>query len=337
MPWAKYLNQIGYTVSTPLLPGHGSNWQDLNETTWQQWYEQVEKSFLELKKSCDRIFIAGFSMGGALALRFCQIRGSEIEGLIVLNPSVQDLRWYMKLTPLLKYLIPSLKKGATDVAAANPPKHAYGRTPLKAWDSLRKLHKVVVADLYLIDLPIMVAYSINDHAVDPANSLTVINNVASLNVREVIFENSFHNVALDLDLDQLNNASKLFIEDVLTGRLKSGSQFDATDLVDTEFDSIISGLSLDQSSPTTYLDELDRTEDNQHFIAPKPGRVVLDQVQRFAVAAFLASFSYLLIYTLTDFEIFGVWPAVLGFLAFVAIIIWRTARSEDNFDDGASL
>jgi hypothetical protein len=45
----------------------------------------------------------------------------------------------------------------------------------------------------------------------------------------------------------------------------------------------------------------------------------------------------LLIYTFTDFEIFGVWPAVLGVLSSIATMIWRTARAEDNFDDGASL
>ena len=85
-PWAKFLNNSGYTVIAPLLPGHGTTWQQMNQTTWQQWYAEVEKSFLQLKQSCDRVFIAGFSMGGALALRLCQIRGSEVEGLIVLNP-----------------------------------------------------------------------------------------------------------------------------------------------------------------------------------------------------------------------------------------------------------
>ncbi len=175
-PWAKFLNKSGYTVSAPLLPGHGSRWQQMNQTTWQQWYDEVEKSFLQLKQSCDRVFIAGFSMGATLALRLCQIRGSEVEGLIVLNPSVHDRRWFMKLLPVLKFLIGSVAKGPTDVAAPNPPLHSYARTPLKALDSLRNLWKLVERDLYLIDLPIMVAYSVNDHAVDPENSMTVIDN-----------------------------------------------------------------------------------------------------------------------------------------------------------------
>jgi len=53
----------------------------------------------------------------------------------------------------------------------------------------------------------MVAYSINDHAVDPENSMTVINNIFSVDIREVIFENSYHNVAIDYDCEQLNAES----------------------------------------------------------------------------------------------------------------------------------
>ena len=336
-PWAKFLNNAGYTVSAPLLPGHGTTWQQMNQTTWQQWYEEVEKSFLQLKQSCDRVFIAGFSMGATLALRLCQIRGSEVEGLIVLNPSVHDRRWFMKLLPVLKFLIGSVAKGPTDVAAPNPPLHSYDRTPLKALDSLRKLWQLVERDLYLIDLPIMVAYSVNDHAVDPQNSMTVIDNVFSVDIREVAFENSFHNVALDFDVEQLNIESKIFIEDVLSGVVKRGSDFNENDLVDAEFESIISGLSLDQSSPTTYLDELDRIDESNRFIPPNPGKVNLDQMQRSAAVTFLGSAAYLLLYWFTDFEFFGVWPAVLGFLSSVAIIIWRTARKEDDFEDGASL
>ncbi len=336
-PWAKYLNQQGFTVSAPLLPGHGSTWQQMNKTTWQDWYAEVERSYLELKQKCDRVFIAGFSMGASLALRLCQIHGNEIEGLIVLNPSIHDRRWFMKVIPILKYLVPSVAKGATDIAAPNPPIHSYDRTPLKALDSLRKLWANVERDLYLIDLPIMVAYSVNDHAVDPENSMTVIDNVFSVDIREVVFEHSFHNVPLDFDAEQLNIESKIFIEDVLSGAVKRGSDFNESDLVNAEFESIVSGLSLDQSSPNTYLDELDGIEQAEGFTPPNPGRINLDQTQRAATAGFVGSGVYLLLYWLTNFEIYGVWPAVLGFLSSLATIIWRTARKEDDYEDGASL
>ena len=41
-------------------------------------------------------------------------------------------------------------------------------------------------------------------------------------------------------------------------------------LIDEKFQALVSGLSLDQSSPSTYLDELDRSVDDEHFTPPVP-------------------------------------------------------------------
>jgi hypothetical protein len=183
----------------------------------------------------------------------------------------------------------------------------------------------------------MVAYSINDHAVDPENSMTVIDNIFSVDIREVIFENSYHNVALDYDCDQLNAESKVFIQDVLGGDLKRGSEFNETDLVDAEFDSIVSGLSLDESSPTTYLDELDGIYEAERFIAPNPHRFRLNKNQRLSLVGLTSSLIYLIAYNLTDFEILGLWPVVIGVSASVANLIWDTARKDDDYEDGAKL
>jgi hypothetical protein len=45
---------------------------------------------------------------------------------------------------------------------------------------------------------------------------------------------------------------------------------DEKDLIDEKFNALVSGLSLDQSSPNTYLDELDRRNDDEHFTPPVP-------------------------------------------------------------------
>jgi carboxylesterase len=337
-PWANFLNQLGYTVHAPCLPGHGSNWQEMNETTWPDWYKCVEDSYLSLKDKCDRVFVAGFSMGGALALKLCQIRGDEIEGLLLVNPSIHDRRFILKFTPLIKYFIPSIKgRMVTDVAKANPPKHSYGRTPLKALDSLRKLWRLVERDLYLIDLPVMIGYSINDHVVDPANSDTVIEGIYSVDIREVIFEKSFHNVALDYDCDLLNEQSQIFIQEVLSGQIDRGDDYNQRELIDAEFDSIVSGLSLDESTPNTYLDELSRNNAADTFTPPNPKWPIFDQIQRASFIAIGGGVIYLIANQFTEFDIYGVWPGLLSICAGVASLIWRTAKSNDDFDDGATL
>jgi len=63
---------------------------------------------------------------------------------------------------------------------------------------------------------------------------------------------------------------------------------DATEreLIEMEFQSMVENLSLDESAPTSYLDELDNFEDSNKFIAPKPERKGFSQTLRSALSAF---------------------------------------------------
>ena len=68
-PWAQALHREGFTVRVPRLPGHARTWEEMNRTRWEDWYEEVDRDFTELKEKHQRVFVAGFSMGGALSLR----------------------------------------------------------------------------------------------------------------------------------------------------------------------------------------------------------------------------------------------------------------------------
>lgn len=337
-PWAQELHNQGFTVLVPRLPGHATTWEEMNRTKWQDWYQEVDAAFNRLKKSHQRVFVAGFSMGGSLAIRLATIRGREIEGMILVNPAVQDNRPVMKLVPALKYLIPSIAGRGTDVAAPNPPKHSYGRTPLHALHSLQKLWKIVQRDLYLVDVPLMVGYSINDHVVDPKNSELVIDNVSSVDIREVIFERSFHNVALDYDLDLLVEESGNFIRDVLTGAVNR----DDKDLIDAEFESIVSGLSLDESGPSTYLDELDAI-DQMDSAAPYQGDnkplPKLSQVQRGALLGVIGGPLYAATVQILNVSPLGLgpWPGALALAAGIFAFFWQIKPDSDLDDDGVAL
>jgi carboxylesterase len=348
-PWAQSFNNSGYSVSVPRLPGHGTNWQDLNSTAAADWFAVIEKSFTNLKAKSDHVFVAGFSNGGALALRLAQIRGSEIEGLMLLNPIIHDRRIFMKLLPIIRLFVPSLKSGPSDIAKPNPPIHSYRTTAMHALYSARKFWQIVERDLYLIDLPLMIGYSINDHVVDPENSETIIDNVMSVDIREIIFEKSFHNVSLDYDSEILNEESGQFIQDVLTGELARGSyeyeEEDERDLIDAEFDSIVSSLSLDESTPTTYLDQLDRSESVESLIERNmyatPNRLPkFKKAQRGAIIALIAGPLYVIGYLATHFDPFGlgVWPGVLAVVAGAVTLFTQMEHREiDDSDSGAVL
>ncbi len=172
--------------------------------------------------------------------------------------------------------------------------------------------------------------------VDPANSETIVENIYSVDIREVIFEKSFHNVALDYEADLLNEQSQIFIEEVLSGVMQGDSDFNEHELIDAEFDSIVSGLALDESAPTTYLDELENFVENEKFNPPNPRWPKFDQTQRAGLIAIGTGFAYLVINRFTTFDIAGVWPGLIAICGGVATLIWRTARSDDG-DEGIRL
>ena len=74
-PWAEDLAARGYAVEMPLLPGHGTRWQDLNKVTWADWVATVEGAFDKLAAENDAVVAVGLSMGGALCLRLAADHG----------------------------------------------------------------------------------------------------------------------------------------------------------------------------------------------------------------------------------------------------------------------
>ena len=181
----------------------------------------------------------------------------------------------------------------------------------------------------------MIGYSINDHVVHPSNAEYVIENVASVDIREVIFENSFHNVALDHDLDQLVDESVKFIRDVLSGELIRG---DDSELIDAEFDSIVSGLSLDQSAPTTFLDEIDQIDEAERYKGDNRPPPTLTSVQRGALVGVILGPIYVALHQFTSFDPLGlgIWPGTLALVAGMFAFFWQLKPDSDD-DDGVAL
>jgi hypothetical protein len=268
-------------------------------------------------------------------LRLATIYKDEIEGLLLVNPSIGDDRLIMRLIPFLKYFLPSVKGRGSDVAAPNPPRHSYGRTPLHALHSLQKLWRIVQRDLHLIDQPLMIGYSINDHVVNPKFSELVIDNVSSVDIREVIFERSFHNVALDYDLPLLIEESVTFIQEVLSGNV---SRLDETELINDEFESIVSNLSLDQSAPTTYLDELENIDALEKYEGDNKELPTLTQTQRAALIGVIGGPIYVAIVKIFNFDLLGIgiWPGLIALAGGVITFFWQM-KPENDSGDGSAL
>jgi len=211
-PWGEYLAERGLTVSLPLLPGHGTRWQDLQVTGWQDWYAEVDRALRELNDRCSQVFVCGLSMGGTLALRLAARHGAAISGLVLVNPSIKADSPKLKAVSVLRHVVPSVQGIASDIARDGGTEIGYGRTPLHAVHSLTRLWQVTRAGLPQVTQPLLLLHSRVDHVVHPSNSVVVLSSVSSTDVTEKVLERSFHVATLDHDAERIFEESYAFVE-----------------------------------------------------------------------------------------------------------------------------
>ena len=212
LPWAEFLAASGYSVSAPRLPGHGTRWQDLNKTTWFDWYGQAEASLIDLASRVDRIFLAGLSMGGALSVRLAERHPELISGLILVNPALVDPHGLIRRSSILRFFKATLKPTDSDIAKPDPPVHGYAETPLRALYSLSLLLADIRPRLAKIEIPILLFRSIQDHVVPSASSEAILHEARSFDKKLILLENSYHVATLDYDAEIIHEQSLAFIK-----------------------------------------------------------------------------------------------------------------------------
>lgn len=212
-PWAEHLAALGYAVRVPLLPGHGTTWQQMNRTGWGDWSGAIEQAYADLSAQCDRVVVGGLSMGGTLALWLAS-RHPEIAGVVVVNPAVASTNRQLLALPLLKYVVPSMPGLANDIKKAGVAEHGYDRTPLRALASLVDAWKALRPDLPAITAPLLVFRSAEDHVVDPSSARIILQRVSSRDAREILLPDSYHVATLDNDAPTIFAESARFVERV---------------------------------------------------------------------------------------------------------------------------
>ena len=210
-PWGERMAAEGHTVRVPRLPGHGTRWQDMNLTRWEDWYAEADRAFLELQKACERVFIFGLSMGGSLTLSLAERHGDEIRGIVLVNPAVHSERPDRFLLPVLQAVVPAFPGISNDIKKPGQDEGAYNKIPLKAAHSLTKLWKAVKDDISLVRQPLLLFRSAEDHVVEASNSRFILDHVSSADRTEVVLPDSFHVATLDNDAETIVAGSIDFV------------------------------------------------------------------------------------------------------------------------------
>jgi len=215
-PWGEFLHSKGYTVRVPLLPGHGSKAEDLNEVTWQEWPNKVTKELSELQNTCDTIFLFGLSMGGGIVLNVAESNNVAIKGIVLVNPWIH----LPGITAELAFLASRFRKMRTsvgnDIKRPGITEWGYDATPMRGVYQALKMLRVTRKNLGAITVPVQLFHSVEDHTLPVSNTEIILAEIGSKDKTRIELVNSYHVATLDYDQELIFQNSLTFIEGLTT-------------------------------------------------------------------------------------------------------------------------
>ncbi|MGB7980697.1 MAG: alpha/beta fold hydrolase [Candidatus Nanopelagicales bacterium] len=218
VPWARYLNERGFTVNAIRLPGHGTTWEDANTKRLVDLERAVDDAFEDMTARTDTVFLMAQSFGGALVLRVAAERADKVAGVVLVNPWVRAdgvASWQKYLAPMqrfLPYLTKSLPGVASDIADPSKAEIGYDKIPVVlVADALNSCFSHLKPALSKVSAPLQLALSATDHVLATNNAELIRAEVRSP-IEEVTLDRSYHVATLDYDAEKVFASSVQFIE-----------------------------------------------------------------------------------------------------------------------------
>ncbi len=202
--YGHYLAEQGFTVLGIRLKGHGTSPFALLHLSFEQWFESVKRGFNILKLHCSKLFIIGFSTGGALALTLAAENHKEIMGLITISVPIEFVDPTFMLVPLL-HNTNNLVHWVSSFEGVKPfienssehPGINYHNTPVRALYELRRLVEHMEVLLPDIITPSLLLYADQDPVVSPQSSETVFKKLGTQNKQLYSIKSERHGILME--------------------------------------------------------------------------------------------------------------------------------------------
>jgi carboxylesterase len=222
-PLAEALAAQGFTVAAPLLAGHGVSIEELAVTRWPDWLASAERALLDLRGQVGgaAVGVAGFSLGGLLALRLARLHPEMIAALAVMAAPLRLSPFHASAVRAIARLPRFLRRGplavlpktrGSDVVDLEMRRRNPGLSgmPLVGVESLMDLGEVVRGDLAEVRAPTLVVHGALDRTVPLEDSLELAGRLGATEIERLWLPGSGHLVAIDVERRTLAEAVARF-------------------------------------------------------------------------------------------------------------------------------
>ncbi len=168
------LQRLGYTVVGVRLKGHGTSPWDLRERSWEDWLASVKRGYEIMAGLVPRIFLVGFSTGGALALCHAADRPDGLLGVAAVAVPVKFQNKNMIFVPLM-HRANRLVRWVSSYEGVMPfrptktehPGINYRHMPIRGLYELRRMVDAMRPKLGDVECPVLLLQGSDDPVVVP--------------------------------------------------------------------------------------------------------------------------------------------------------------------------
>jgi carboxylesterase len=221
MRWmGDYLNSQGLTCLGVRLHGHATTPADMVRSRWTDWAASVEDGYHLLRGACDRVFVVGLSMGGALALLMST--QLDVAGVVGISTPYQLPRdyplWLLRVYSRFIRYAPKSKEvpGSSWFDKKAYVDHvSYPQNPIISVAELKLLLAAMRAILPEVRKPVLLVHSKNDRYILPASMERLDSALANASDKTRLFvTESGHVVTRDAARQQVFESTLEFIRRV---------------------------------------------------------------------------------------------------------------------------
>ncbi len=189
----KYLEELGIASFALQIAGHNTTPEDLKATSWMDWFTSVQEGFEEVRLwGLKHVFVAGFSMGGALSMLLASQK-QDIDGLVLMGPALRVSGILPKFVPLLKYFWKYRKIDVEAIQEIYDVKRTkYDREPVSAYHELFKLQKNTRKNMSKITVPTLILHGTEDKTVNPDNGKLAFDSISSTDKKLHLIQGAEH-------------------------------------------------------------------------------------------------------------------------------------------------
>lgn len=205
LPLGRALADAGFTVKGIRLTGHGQTNRAFKKATWRNWIDDAMDAFDELSQTCEKVSVAGLSMGGTLSLLLAEQR--PVHCLVPIAAALDVYNRFAKYACLIRWPLNAHIPWGSRTTLQNRPLEEYrlGYSGLYAQNvmGLNKLIRLAKKDLAKITCPILAVRAGQDRSVRPSSAELIIATASSVEKRILDLPNSSHVCVLDVERETL--------------------------------------------------------------------------------------------------------------------------------------